>query len=160
MLRHTRLGDGAQIPRYPLELGGWELDGGAVLGLWDTQVLLINVHQLDVVLADAICRGTLEDEVHHVRAVLSLKGEHIGALCGAEDFGERVEVDAERNVAVAAVWLELLRSQHHGHERDVRIVHGLERDARVIAVEVAVLYQVLDRIDRLELVRSCSICEI
>jgi hypothetical protein len=35
----------------------------------------------------------------------------------------------------------------------VRVVHGLERDTRVIAVEVAVLYEVLDGIDDLFIVR-------
>ena len=103
----TRLRNGAQISRYSLEFGRWKLDGGAVLGLWNTQMLLVNVHQLDVVLADAIIRRTLEDEIDDIRAVFSLECEHIRALCGAEDFCKRVEVDPERDIAVAAVWVEL-----------------------------------------------------
>jgi hypothetical protein len=36
----------------------------------------------------------------------------------------------------------------------VGVVHGLERDTRVIAVEVAVLHEVLDGIDDLDVVRT------
>ena len=34
------------------------------------------------------------------------------------------------------------------------VVHGLERDARVIAIEVAVLHEVLDSVDDLFIVRT------
>jgi hypothetical protein len=69
-------------------------------------MLLINIHQLDVVLAYSVCRRALEDEVDDVWAVLGLECKNIAALCSTEDFRKRVKIDAERDIAIAAVWLE------------------------------------------------------
>jgi len=102
-------------------------------------VLLINIHKLDIILGDAVVRWAHEDEVDDVWGVFSLECEDVRGLCCTEDFGERVEVDAESDVTVAAIGLELLGAQHHGDEGDVRVVHCLEGDAGVIAVEIAVL---------------------
>lgn len=150
----TRLGQGAQVPADALELGRWHCDGGGVLGLGDAQVLLVNVHELDVVLADPVGAAVLEDEVDDIRRVLGLECEDVVALRGAEHLCERAQVDAEGDVAVAAERAEGLRPQQHRHERHVRVVHGLQRDARVIAVEVAVLDEVLDGVDDLWLLES------
>ena len=68
----------------------------------------------------------------------------------SEDFREGLKVDPQGNVTVASERCEHLRLQHHGDKSDVRVVHGLEGDARVIAVEVAVLDQILDSIHDLD----------
>jgi len=107
-------------------------------------VLLVDIHELQVILAHPIGLAALERQVQDIRSILSFDCQDILALSGAQDFGEGCEVDAERNVTIAPVWGESLSLEHHGDERDVRIVHGLEGDARVIAVEVAVLDEVLD----------------
>lgn len=112
-------------------------------------MLLVNVHELEVVLADAVVVAALKDEVEHVGGVLGLEGQDVLVLGGAQHLGQRRQVDTQRNVAVAAVGREALGLEHHGHERDVRVVHGLQGNARVIAVEVAVLDQVLDGVDDL-----------
>jgi hypothetical protein len=112
-------------------------------------VLLVNVHQLQVVLAQPVVLAVLEDEVEHVGRVVGLDRQDVLVLGRAQDLGEGAEVDAQRNVAVAAKGREALGLEHHRHERDVRVVHGLQRDARVVAVEVAVLHQVLDGVDDL-----------
>ena len=62
---------------------------------------------------------------------------------------EGVEVYAEGNVAIAAKRREGFGLKHHRYQSDVRVVHGLQRDARVIAVEVAVLNEILDGLDNL-----------
>lgn len=113
-------------------------------------MLLVDVHELDIVLADSVALGALEDQVDDIRRVLRLEGEDVFILCATEDFCEGGEVDAEGKVAVAAEGREGLGLEHHGHEGDVRVVHGLERNAGVIAVKVAVLYEVLDGVDDLE----------
>lgn len=144
------LAHGHQVGRDALELGARHRDGRSVLGVGDAQVLLVNVHQLEVVLGDAVVFGALKDEVEHVGRVLGLERQDVLVLRGAEDLGQRSQVDAERNVAVAPEGREGLRLEHHGYERDVRVVHGLEGDSRVIAVEVAVLHEVLDGVDDLD----------
>ena len=53
-------------------------------------------------------------------------------------------VDAQGDVAVASVRLELLCQQLERDERDVRVVHRLQRDALVRAVEVAIGDELLD----------------
>lgn len=146
---HTRLGQRHQIHADAPELLRRHRDGRGVLGLGDAQVLLVNVHELQVVLAEPVALAALEDEVQDVGRVLGLEGEDVLVLGRAEHLGERGQVDAQGDVAVAAVGREALGLEHHGHQRDVRVVHGLQRDARVIAVEVTVLHQIFDGVDHL-----------
>ena len=112
-------------------------------------MLLVNVHELDVVLANPVALSALEDQVDDVRRILRLKGEDVLVLCATKDFCEGGEVDAESKVAVAAEGREGFGLEHHGDQGDVGVVHGLEGNAGVIAVEVAVLDEVLDGVDDL-----------
>ena len=118
-------------------------------------MLLVNVHELDVILAQPVALRALEHEVDNIRRILGLECEDVIALCAAQDLGERGEVDAEREVAIAAEGREGLRLEHHGDESDVGVVHGLERDAGVIAVEVAVLDEIFDGVDNLRGMSAC-----
>lgn len=113
-------------------------------------MLLVNVHELDVVLAQPVALGALEDQVDDIRRVLRLEGEDVFVLCATEDFCEGGEVDAEGKVAVATEGREGFGLEHHGDQGDVGVVHGLERNTGVIAVEVAVLDEVLDGVDDLD----------
>jgi len=112
-------------------------------------VLLVDVHKLKIVLGDSVIFRALEDEVQTVGRIFGLEGQDILVLRRAQHLGERGQVDTERNVAVAAEGREALGLEHHRHERNVAVIHGLEGDSAVIAVEVAVLHQVLDRVDNL-----------
>ena len=145
----TRFGKCHQVHADPLELSRWHRDSSGVLGLWDAKVLLVNIHQLEVVLAQPVAVAALKDKVQHIRCVLSLDSEDILVLRRTENLGQRRKVNTKRDVAVASVWGKALGLEHHGHERDVRVVHGLEGDTGVIAVEVAVLHQILNGIDNL-----------
>lgn len=109
-------------------------------------MLLINVHEFQVVLADPILGHILKQQVQDIGRVLGSQGDDVVALGRAQDLGQRGQVDAQGNVAVASVGSETLGLEHHGHERDVGVIHGLQGDARVIAVKVAVLDQILDGI--------------
>ena len=102
-------------------------------------MLLINVHQLDVVLAESVAFAALEHQVDDIWRIFSLQCEDIFILGRAQDFRQGGQVDAESDVAVTSKWGEHLGFEHHGYEGDVGVVHGLEGDAGVIAVEVAVL---------------------
>ena len=98
----TRLRHGYQVRCDALELGRRHADGRGVLGVRDAEVLLVNVHELEVVLRDPVRLGALEDEVEDVGRILGLEGEDVLVLGGAQHLGERREVDAEGNVAVAS----------------------------------------------------------
>ena len=65
-------------------------------------MLLVNVHELDVVLAQPVALLALKDHVDHVGRVLGLEGEDVLVRGAAEHLCERGQVDAERDVAVAA----------------------------------------------------------
>lgn len=119
-------------------------------------MLLVNVHKLDIVLAEAVGLGALEHQVNGIGRVLGLEGEDVFVLGGAEDLGQGEQVDAEGDVTVAAVGGEALSAEKHGDQGNVGVVHGLESDAGVIAVEVAVLDEVLDGVD--DLAATVSIC--
>lgn len=112
-------------------------------------MLLVNVHKLDIVLANAVRIGTLKDQVHHVGRVLGFESKDVILLSGTEHLCERDEVDSERDIAVAAVGGEAFGFEHHGDESDMGVVHGLEGDAGIIAIEVAVLDEILDGVDDL-----------
>lgn len=145
----TRLGHSQKICADSPELPRRHGDRGGVLCLGDTQVLLVDVHELEVILGEAVGVGVLKDQVQAVGRVLGLEGHDVVVLGGAEHLGQGGQVDTQRDVAVAPVGREAVGLEHHGHKRDVRVVHGLQRDSRVIAVEVAVLDQVLDGVDHL-----------
>jgi hypothetical protein len=113
-------------------------------------VLLIDIHKLQVILAQPIALAALKHQIQNIGSIFSLECQDILALSGTQDFGERGEVDAKGNIAVASVWGKGFCLEHHGDERDVGVVHGLESNAGVIAVEVAVLNEILDRINDLE----------
>lgn len=119
-------------------------------------MLLIDIRELDLILTHAVRFRALKHQVHHVRRILGFQGEDVVVLSGAEDFCERDEVDAQSDVAVASVGGEAFCFEDHGDQRDVRVVHGLEGDAGVVAVEVAVLDEVFDCVDDL-VGNSCEI---
>jgi hypothetical protein len=150
----TRLRNRTQVPANPLELGTGQGDGSAVLSFGDTEVLLVDVHELDIILADTVVLGVLKDEAEHVRRILRLQRQGIVVLGRAQHLLQTAEVDSQRDVSVAAELSKSLRLQMHRHQRYVRVVHRLQRDSRVIAVEVAILDQVLDGIDDLDITVS------
>jgi hypothetical protein len=112
-------------------------------------VILVDVHELEIVFAQPITIGVLEYQVEHIRRVFSLEGQNILILSSTKDLGKGGEVDTQSYVTVAAVWGEAFGLEHHRDEGHMRVVHGLESDTGVIAVEVAVLDQILDCIDDL-----------
>lgn len=122
-------------------------------------MLLINVHKLQIVLAQSIVCAALEDQVQHIGGVLSLESKDIVILGGTKNLGEGCEVDTEGDVAIASIRGETLGLEHHGDEGDVGVVHGLESDTGVIAVKVAVLDEIFDGIDHLfekvGLIKTC-----
>lgn len=65
-------------------------------------MLLVNVHKLDVVLAQPVAFCALEDQVDNIRCVLSLESEDVLVLRATENFCEGGKVDAEGEVTVAA----------------------------------------------------------
>jgi hypothetical protein len=156
LFRLTRLRQSGQIPSDLGELGTRHGNSRSVLSVRNTKVLLINVHELDIILAQPVALSALEDQVDDIRRVLGLESQDVFVLCATQDFCEGGEVDSERKVAVAAERREGFGLEHHGDKGDVGVVHGLERDSRVIAVEVAVLHEILDGIDDLGRVSVCA----
>lgn len=70
--KQTRLRKLVQISTDPLELCRRHLNRGSILSLGDGQVLLVNVHQLDIVLAYPVCLRALEHEVDRIGRVVRL----------------------------------------------------------------------------------------
>lgn len=147
---HTRLRQGHQINTDAPELRRRHANSSRILRIGNTQVLLIDIHELQVILAQPIVLAALKNQVEDIRSIFSLDGQDVFVLGSAQDFGKGGEVETESDVAIAAVGGERLGLEHHGDQGDVGVVHGLEGNAGVIAIEVAILDQVLDRIDDLE----------
>jgi hypothetical protein len=119
-------------------------------------MLLINIHKLNIVLANSIHILALERQVHNVWCVFGLQRQEVLSLAGPEHLCKGAQIDTQSNVAVASEGRESVGSEKHGNERYVRVVHSLQRNARVIAVEVAVLHQVFDSVDHLEWSESAN----
>ena len=122
-------------------------------------MLLIDIHQLDIVFTQPIRVCALEHQIDHIGSILRLEREYILVLCSSKYFRKGSEVDAKSNVSVTAERGEHLGFEHHGDKGHVGVVHGLESDAGVIAVEVTVLDEILDGVDNLDmLVDDCANC--
>ena len=109
-------------------------------------MFLINVHQFDVIPANALAGGTLKHKVQRVGIVISLEREDIFVLRTPKDLCEGRKIDPEREVTVATVRTEPLRFEMHRHKGNMRVVHRLQGDAHVVAVKVAILHEVFDGI--------------
>lgn len=112
-------------------------------------MLLVNVHQLDVVFAQPVRLGTLKHQINDIWRVIRLQSQDIFILSSAEDLSQGDKVDTDRDVAVTAIGGEPFSLQKHGHKRNVGVVHSLKGDSGVIAIEVAVLYEILNGVDDL-----------
>lgn len=113
-------------------------------------MLLVDIHQLNIILAQPVRLRALEHQVDNIRGVIRLEGENVVVLSSPQDLGQGDQVDTEGDVAVAAVGGETLGLEQHGHEGDVGVIHGLEGNAGVIAVEVTVLHEIFDGVDDLK----------
>jgi hypothetical protein len=76
-------------------------------------MLLVNIHKLQVILAQSITLAALKHQIKNIRRVLSLDGQDIFILGGAENFCKGGEVDTKSYVAVASVGGETLCLEHH-----------------------------------------------
>jgi hypothetical protein len=119
-------------------------------------MLLVNVHELDVVLADPVLATRLKHDVDDIRGVFRLYVKNIIVPCRAEDLGQGTKVDTKSDVSIAAVAREGIGLEGHRDEGYVGVVHGLEVDAGIIAVKVAVLHEVFDSINHLQLSDTSS----
>lgn len=147
---HTGFRKSHQINTDSSELSRRHADSSGVISIWDTQMLLIDIHQLQIILAQSITLTALKDQVKNIWCVFCLDSQDILVASGAEHFRKRGEVETKRNVAIASVGGEAFCLQHHGDERDVGVVHCLEGDTGIIAVEVAILDEIFDGIDDLD----------
>lgn len=88
--------------------------------------------------------GVLEGQGEDIGGIISLKGDDIVVSGTAQDLGERDQVDAEGERAIASVGLESIVTEQQGNKSDVRVVHGLKRNTIIRAVEVGICDQLLD----------------
>lgn len=69
-------------------------------------MLLVDIHELDIIFAYPVLVGRLEHNVDNIRCVFRLYAKDIFVLCCAENLGQGTKVDTESDVTVAAVILE------------------------------------------------------
>lgn len=122
---HTGLGKSHQVSADALEFGCRHLNRSSVLCLGNGQVFLIDVHQLDIVLAQSVGLGTLEHQVDGIGRILGLEGKDIFVLSSPQDLGQGNQVDTEGNVTVAAVGRKSFSLEQHGNEGNMGVIHGL-----------------------------------
>jgi hypothetical protein len=63
-------------------------------------MLLVNVHEFDVVFTDSVRLSILEREANDIGSILRLHGQDVLIGRASQDFGQGCQVDAERNVSV------------------------------------------------------------
>ena len=132
------------------KLAAREVDLGVVDRVGDAEVLLVDVHELHLVLADAVRLLGLEQEREDVLRLVGAERDRVRVGGALDDLLQRRERHAERparrrrpsqqgrverrergssgdaHVAVAAVLAEARLDEVERDERDVRVVHGLQ----------------------------------
>lgn len=76
-------------------------------------MFLVDIHQLDIILAYPVGLRALEHEVNCVGGVLGLERQDVFVLGGPQNLGQRDQVDSQRDVAVAPVGGEALGAEQH-----------------------------------------------
>ena len=84
-----------------LELAGGELDDGGVVRLRDAEVLLVEVHELHLVVGDLLLVGRLEHEGDGVGLVLRLDRDDVVVGRAPQDLRHRTQVHPHRQLPVA-----------------------------------------------------------
>jgi len=113
-------------------------------------MFLINIHKLQIILAQPVTLAALEDQVENIGRILSLQCKDILSLGCTENLCKGGKIDTESYIAIAAVGGEAFGLEHHGNQCNMGVVHGLEGDTGIIAIEVAVLDEILDGVNDLE----------
>ena len=65
-------------------------------------MLLIDIHEFDVVFAQPVALAAFEDQIDNIRSILCLQGQNVLVLRTAKHLHERAQVDSEGDVTVAA----------------------------------------------------------
>ena len=78
-----------QISTDALELLTRHRDRRRVLRLGNPQMVLIDVHELEVVFGHAIRFGGFEDDVEDIGGVFGFEGQNVFVLRAAEDLVDR-----------------------------------------------------------------------
>ena len=84
-------------------------------------MLLVEVHQLHLVVGDLLLVGRLEHEGDGVGLVLRLDRDNVVGVGALQDLAHAAEVHAHGELAVATELVEPV-----GPQGDVAVVHGLE----------------------------------
>jgi hypothetical protein len=110
---HTRLRESHEVKADSLEFGRWHANRGSIFRIRDPQMLLINIHKLQIILAQSIALAALKHQIENIRRVLSLDSQDIFILGGTENFCEGSKVDTKSHVAIASIRGETLCLEHH-----------------------------------------------
>lgn len=78
-------------------------------------MLLVDIHQFDVVLGNTIILRVFKNEIEHIRCIVGLERQQVIVLRSTEHLLQRRKIDSEGNIAVTAVWREGVGLQLHGH---------------------------------------------
>jgi hypothetical protein len=73
--------------------------------------IVIDIHELDIILANPVVARVLKDEVDDVWRILCLQSQDVFALRSAEHFCKGPEIDTEGDVTVASEGREGFGSQ-------------------------------------------------
>ena len=129
-------------------------------------MLLVQVHQLHLVVGHFLLVRGLEHEGDGVRLILGLDGDDV-VIRGTpnrdtlkiiiilvspnllEDLRHAVQIHPHGKLPVTTETVEAISSQTDGDERDVGVVHGLQLDAAVATVPGRLFQQLLDRVQHL-----------
>jgi len=108
------------------ELAGVDGDDGAVLGVGDREVLLVEGDEVHGELGDTLGLGVLEDEFQVAWVVLGLESDRVAGVGKLHDLGEGGNAETKDHGSVGTVVLEALRGEVERDQGDVGSIHSLE----------------------------------
>ena len=96
----TSISQNSKVTDDPLELCTRHADGRLVLHVGNAQMVRLNVHELQVKVADSLGVGRLKHEGEDLGSVLGLEGDGVVVSAALQDLAQVGGVEAKGNLAV------------------------------------------------------------
>lgn len=124
-------------------------DSALIFCIGDSEGFRVNVHKFQFKVSDSILFGRLEHEREGICGIFGFECDDIFVSGALQDFAHIGRVESEADGTITTEVVEAAGLEVHLYEGNVGGVHGLDGEFVFGAVNVCVLYEVLQGFDEL-----------